>query len=299
MGALDRRRGTLARWSCAAAVLFAVGAVVGAGDAAAAAGAGAKAEAKPVAPARPPAAPAVRLPELPPAASKALKKATHLVVAVTGSWSAPEASLSLYVRSAKGWGRELGPFAASVGKTGLAWGRGLLPPPEPPARVKKEGDGAAPAGVFSLGSVMGYEPRPPKGLKLPYRSAGVRTECVDDPASPLYNRIAERPAKGEPRWKSSEKMRRDDDLYRLLALVDHNGLVGKSRPEPEGGSCIFLRGGLAAGKPTSGDTALNGAELLRLLLALPSLGRTLLVQLPRAEYEAAVTAWGLPPLTER
>ncbi|MBN1773126.1 MAG: hypothetical protein JXB32_17805, partial [Deltaproteobacteria bacterium] len=67
-------------------------------------------------------------------------------------------------------------------------------------------------------------------------------------------------------------------------------------PVPSGGSCIFLHLWSGAGVPTIGCTALDGGELLELLLALERLDDVLLIQLPQAEYDAAVTLWGVPPL---
>lgn len=235
------------------------------------------------------------LPPLDGAAEEALATASHLIVVVTASWSAHAARLALFARGGSGWEPALGPWPAEVGRTGLSWGRGLTQPPPAATNVKEEGDGSAPAGIFRLGTVMGYDAAAPAGLLLPYRPSTAHTICVDDPASSHYNKIIEETE--FPRdWASWEELRRADDLYRLLATIDHNGLLDGGTPVPGGGSCIFLHLWSGPGTPTIGCTALDGDRLLELLLALDRPDGVLLVQLPQAEYDAAVALWGLPPL---
>jgi hypothetical protein len=237
------------------------------------------------------------LPPLDGAAAEALATVAQLVVVVTAAWREPGARLALFVRGGEGWEPVLGPWPAEVGRTGLSWGRGLTQPPPGATNVKVEGDGSAPAGIFRLGAVMGYAAEPPPGLALPYRPSSAQTICVDDPASVHYNKLIEASDFSRD-WSSWENMRRSDELYSLLAPIDHNGLLEGGTPVPGGGSCIFLHLWSGPGIPTIGCTALDGGDLLELLLALSALDDVLLVQLPRAEYDAAVILWGLPALTE-
>lgn len=227
-------------------------------------------------------------------AQAALDGATHLITVVTDDWPSVPAKLTLYTRSGASWHSALGPFDAVVGNTGLNWGRGLTQPPMGTAHLKHEGDGSAPAGLFRLGTVMGYDATGPSGLMLPYRQSTPDLVCVDDPSSPHYNTIQS--DNGAVDWNSSEPMYRPDDLYQILALIDHNGLVEGYGAVPGGGSCIFLHIWEGLGSSTVGCTALDENNLTQLLVSIPSFTTIVFAQLPHAQYEAAVSAWGLPAI---
>jgi D-alanyl-D-alanine dipeptidase len=238
------------------------------------------------------------LPSLSATAQQQLQGATHVVVVSTASWNAPTGKLSVFVREGAGWKRLHGPVEVNVGKKGLGWGRGVtLPPSSPSASVKKEGDSKAPAGVFRIGQAMGYDTAPPSGLKLPYRQVTKQVHCVDDAVHKDYNRIVELAAGETGTWKSSEVMRRNDEQYRLIALVDHNGLLEDSAPQKGSGSCIFLHVRRAAGSPTVGCTSMAREELTTVLSLLPAQG-ALLLQLPVQELAEAGKAWSLPTSAE-
>ena len=114
-------------------------------------------------------------------------------------------------------------------------------------------------------------------------------QCVDDPASPLYNRFADIAV--TPRtWTSAETMARPDGLYRHGAVVLHNA----APPEPGCGSCIFLHIWEGSAVPTSGCTAMAETDLISLLSLLDQKLNPLLVQLPVVEYEERKEGWGLP-----
>lgn len=246
----------------------------------------------PAARAAPPSASA--LPTLSTSAQQQLQAATHVVAVSTASWSAPVGKLSVFAREGGGWKRLHGPVEVNVGKKGLGWGRGVtLPSAGSSAPEKKEGDGKAPAGVFRMGQAMGYDAAPPAGLKLAYRQVTKQVHCVDDAAHEDYNRIVELAAGESGTWKSSEVMRRNDEQYRLIALVDHNGLLEDSPPQKGSGSCIFLHVRRAAKSPTVGCTSMTREELTTVLSLLPASG-ALLMQLPVKELAEAGKAWGLP-----
>jgi len=246
--------------------------------------------------AAPPSTPA--LPTLSASAQQQVQGATHVVTVSTAAWNAPTGKLSVFTREAAGWKRLHGPVEVNVGKKGVGWGRGLTLPPEGgSAPVKKEGDGKAPAGVFRIGQALGYDAAPPSGLKLPYRQVTKQVHCVDDAAHKDYNRIVELAAGEAGTWKSSEVMRRNDEQYRLIALVDHNGLLEDSPPQKGSGSCIFLHVRRAAGSPTVGCTSMAREELTTVLSLLPARG-ALLLQLPAKELAEAGKAWSLPTSAE-
>src|SRR5690606_30285979 len=85
--------------------------------------------------------------------------------------------------------REQGEAApASIGRSGSAWGIGLHPA-QTGGPFKREGDGRAPAGVFTIGQAFGYAAQ--GGTALPYAQMQASSWCMDVVASPLYNRIVD------------------------------------------------------------------------------------------------------------
>lgn len=220
------------------------------------------------------------------------KNTRQLIVVTTLGWDATDARLALYDRAGPGapWQLRLGPLPAVVGRAGLAWGMGMHPDPGPEALRKREGDGKAPAGVFRIGETFGAAPpEDATASHMAYIQTTPTLQCVDDPASPLYNRFADTAA--TPRtWASAETMARPDGLYRHGAVVLHNA----APPEPGCGSCIFLHIWEAPAIPTSGCTAMAEADLTALLALLDQKSNPLLVQLPVVEYGERKEGWGLP-----
>lgn len=218
--------------------------------------------------------------------------ALQMVVVTTERWSSVDAALRLYERkgSQSGWTPAGEEIFAVVGRNGLAWGRGLHPAPPPGGPQKREGDGRAPAGIFRLGPAFGETPGESLSrIVLPYRQMTESSRCVDDPASPVYNRLVE---EGSVRkeWSSAEEMRRSDGQYRLGIVVGHN----TDPVMPGGGSCIFLHIRKSPSSGTAGCTAVSDAAMEELLRRLKPEANPLLVQLPRPEYERLRSAWGLP-----
>ena len=205
----------------------------------------------------------------------------------------------------RGWlFRMEGPAAASGreagGRQGEAWrqvgeavpvvvGRNGVGP-------KREGDGRAPRGVFTLGPVFGYDPEPPAGLSWPYRAMTPSAACVDDTASSYYNRLVDPDTlAGEARkdWNSAEAMRRDlahgDDLYRWGVVVDYN-----RRRVPGRGSCIFLHVWQGPDSSTAGCTAMAAEDLLTVMRWLDPAKAPVLVQGDGPWLESLVREGVLP-----
>ena len=228
---------------------------------------------------------------------RALSSSTEIVVVTTASWNSPQGTLRRYERELPGnpWKAVGQPVTVMVGKTGLAWGTGVINPPSPDTGdpVKKEGDGKGPAGVFRLSKAFGYAPQEQAGWKMPYLSLTASIECVDDEKSKFYNTIVNTSAVSSD-WGSheNEKMRRSDDLYRWGILVDHNA----NPPVPGGGSCIFMHIWRGPGQPTVGCTAMQEADLELLLRWLDPERKPLLVQLPAAQYQKMRHRWNLPAM---
>ena len=217
--------------------------------------------------------------------SHRLPNATRqLLVVTTKSWGSAAGNLQRYQRVGEKW-RAIGkPISVSVGKNGLAWGRGIFRGTAD-ARLKQEGDGCAPAGIFRLGPAFGYAPRPPAGCKLVYRPITERDYFVDAPAADDYNRWvtipAGKPNRPEKLWPSFERMRRMDRLYEFGIVVQQN-----DHPIVKGrGSAIFLHVWRNPGVPTVGCTAMARDDLLALLRWLDPNQEPLLVQAPAKELK--------------
>ena len=123
-------------------------------------------------------------------------------------------------------------------------------------RDKREGDGATPAGRFRL--LWGYyrpdRRRPPAGgapLQPMRRDQG----WCEDPASGRYNRPVRLSAKD-----CTDRMRRDDDLYDLVFVLDHNF----TRRAKGRGSAIFFHLARPGLTPTAGCVAIAAADMRRL-----------------------------------
>jgi L,D-peptidoglycan transpeptidase YkuD (ErfK/YbiS/YcfS/YnhG family) len=217
----------------------------------------------------------------------------QLLLVTTESWLSTTGTLQRCERDKEKWQTIGNAIPVSVGKRGLAWGRGLNRPVKRPPQ-KKEGDSCAPAGIFALGPVFGYAPQAPAGCRLPYRAITGRDYFVDDPTSVDYNHWvtipADKPNRPEKIWKSFERMKRPDHLYEIGIVIqqnDHPVMKGK-------GSAVFLHIWRKSGAPTVGCTAMAREDLLELLRWLRSDYDPLLVQAPVNEIENILPAVALP-----
>lgn len=209
----------------------------------------------------------------------------QLVLVVTPDWEATAGLLRRFEGDGAAWHEVGEPISVVVGRSGLGWGRGLHPDSlEGPQ--KREGDGRAPAGMFSLTQTFGYAERVETGL--PYLAATPDLECVDDAASAHYNEVLDRAAV-TPDWGSHEEMRRNDDLYRLGVVVAHN-----QPAEPGAGSCIFLHVWSGPRSTTSGCTAMATDAMDAVAAWLDVAAEPVLVQLPVEAYARFKAAWALP-----
>jgi len=221
---------------------------------------------------------------------------SQIILVLVPDWNSSNATVRAFGRSGDVWRAEGDAIPAVIGRSGAAWGLGLHPPQQGPA--KREGDGRSPAGIFSIGTAFGYAPA--IDTALAYDALGADDYCVDVSGSPLYNRIVDTTAVGAAAVAgSTEPMRRDihangDQAYKLGFVVEHN--VGGVR---DAGSCIFVHLWKSPDSATAGCTALAEPALRRLVSWLQPQRHPLFVLLPQAEYRRLRTAWQLPDVAER
>jgi D-alanyl-D-alanine dipeptidase len=200
-----------------------------------------------------------------------LGRSRQLIVVITPDWTATSGTLQRYERDAHAWRTVGTPVPVVVGRSGLA-------------SEKREGDGKAPAGIFTLGTAFGFAVTAP--TRLAYRQLDESTECVDDASSRFYNQIVERTPASD--WTSGEKMR-SIAQYRWGIVLNHNV------PATAGaGSCIFLHVWTGPASTTAGCTAMASEDLETILRWLDPTMSPRVVQLTRGEYERRRMSWKLP-----
>ncbi|MFG1365313.1 L,D-transpeptidase family protein [Xanthobacter versatilis] len=134
---------------------------------------------------------------------------------------------------------------------------------------KREGDGRTPAGRWRILRLLyrpDHGPRPV--TRLPCRALKPSDGWCDEAADRRYNQPVTLPMGGS-RKVSHERMWRDDGLYDLVLVLDHN-----TRPRVAGrGSAVFVHLARPGFRPTEGCVALRRADMLRLLVRLSRASR--------------------------
>lgn len=219
-------------------------------------------------------------------------KSLQAVVVTTKDWNTISGTAVLFERKnpKSDWKQVGESFPVVVGRSGLAWAE-LLNGDMDMTKIKQEGDGNAPAGMFPLVAAFGTASKP-SAVELPYTKLDKWTECVDDVKSSFYNRIVNRMQVGNFDWKSSEKMLEVGPRYDLGIVVAHNSYpVEKGR-----GSCIFLHIWIDAATGTSGCTAMERRNLERIVAWASPKKNPYLIQMPADIYQKRQKTWKLPKL---
>ena len=215
---------------------------------------------------------------------------SQLIVAVAPTWDSARGELRLFERSPGGnWDAVSGSLPGPFGKRGVAWGTGLAGQNESGLR-KKERDGRAPAGVFEIGKVFGYDAQLPPGADYPYHQVTEADVWSDDPQSPNYNRHIVIDPKNPPDNYTHERMRSGDFAYHWLIEIRHNS----DPPVPGAGSAIFFHIRRGVNRPTTGCTTMAKADLVKLITWLRARRHPCYALLPAAEYDQKWSDWNLP-----
>jgi L,D-peptidoglycan transpeptidase YkuD (ErfK/YbiS/YcfS/YnhG family) len=214
---------------------------------------------------------------------------SQLIVATAPDWNSMRGKLQLFEKANGQWKAITAPIPVLFGKNGLAWGSGLAGQNEAGLH-KKERDGRAPAGIFAIGEVFGYEAKLPAGGDFPYRQVTEADIWSDDPRSPNYNRHVVIDPKNPPDNYSHEKMRSGDFAYHWLVEIRHNS----DPPVPGAGSAIFFHIRRGVNRATTGCTTMAEPELVKMISWLRASRHPCYALLPKDEYEKKWRIWDLP-----
>jgi L,D-peptidoglycan transpeptidase YkuD (ErfK/YbiS/YcfS/YnhG family) len=211
---------------------------------------------------------------------------SQLVIVTTSGWNTINGKMTTYKLVNNTWLPVLKEVAIVTGRNGLAWGNGLHDAGLNKGKLKKEGDGNSPAGIFYLSGLFGYQDITSKMRSL---KVDDRTFCVDDVRSEYYNQIVKSDTVKKD-WSSAETMRMKSDVYKYGIFVDYNVnpvVAGK-------GSCIFMHIWSKSTAPTAGCTAMTEETILKLISFLDKSKNPVLVQVPQSEYHKLKQRYNLP-----
>lgn len=231
-------------------------------------------------------------------AEKLPENCSQLILVRSPTWDSIPAKAQCFRKSRRTgkWIAASRIFDVSLGKTGLAWGRGLHDFSKVAGPIKQEGDMKAPAGIFALGLAFGKkslkEIEKERTLRMPYIELTPNVEGVDDPDSKYYNQIIDRTSV-DVDWNSAEKMF-EIDLYGIGLEVLHNSPVQCK----DAGSAIYIHLWRGLGRPTAGCTGMSQENIESLFYWVDSAQNPLLVQLPEEEFQRLQFDWGLPNFVE-
>ncbi len=194
----------------------------------------------------------------------------QILVVSAKNWSINSGKLQRYSKNGNYWQKVGKEISVKLGRNGLGWGRGLHIIPKGVKIVKKEGDGKAPAGIFTLKQAFGYKSL---GISYPYKVYRETDHCVDDINSKFYNKIIDS-KKTKRDYKSFEHMKFPKDYYKYGIVVNHNH-IDESGAKKGAGSCIFVH---IKTVPTAGCTVMKESEIIEVLKWLNPKANPLLIQ---------------------
>jgi len=191
------------------------------------------------------------------------------IVVSTKNWSTPIGTLQRYEKTDR-WHKVGKAINIKLGRNGLGWGIGLHSIPINAKYIKKEGDGKAPAGIFSLKQAFGYNPFI---VDYPYEVYNSTDHCVDDVNSKLYNKIVDS-TKVKKDYSSKEHMKFPKNYYKYGIVVNHNH-IDEIGAKKGAGSCIFIH---IKSTPTAGCTVMREDEMKEIIEWLDIRKYPLLIQ---------------------
>ena len=224
----------------------------------------------------------------------------QLIVGVTEDWNSSHVKLCLLKKNERGeWQKELAPWKGRLGHAGSVWGLGIQPVPAH-AKLKKEGDGRTPVGIFALDNIVySYESNTSVGKGYKVQQVSPYHLWVDDPKSPNYNEHLVLSSLPKTEWEKKQQMELEAPSHKSKLFIHHNSSLDKAlgRPLAGRGSSIFFHIWREEGaRATAGCTSMAEDKLSTLFQKLNTAQNPLYLILPRNEYQRYEKDWKLPPL---
>lgn len=213
----------------------------------------------------------------------------QLIVAIAENWDSPRGTLQTFDRDGRNWQAASAPVRVLFGRNGLAWGIGVAGQTEAGLK-KREGDGRAPAGLFSLGKVYTYDAALPGNSTYPFHQVTNADAWIENPDHPDYNRHVRVDPTNPPAWFKNEQMRQDDPAHHWKIEIRHNS----DPPIAGAGSAIFFHIQRPSGRSSSGCTTMPHTTLLSLISWLDPKADPHYILLTRSDYERLWKSWNLP-----
>ncbi len=215
----------------------------------------------------------------------------QILLVLSDHWNTHLAKMWVFEREDL-WTQVEGPIEVTLGRNGLAWGKGIhgVPPQNGPQR--KEWDYRSPAGIYSIDSIFGFKPVAHSDpFDLPYTCLLGSMECVTDANSKHFNKIVDTDFIKRD-WTDSVNLS-SDIVFEYGAVLGFNT---KEPIDPKAGSGLFIHLWRAPGEPTAGCTGMAKKDIVRVLQRLRKEKRPLIVQLTYEDYRNYQELWKLPIL---
>jgi len=219
-----------------------------------------------------------------------LKGSRQLLVVVNNGWDDLRGTLYAFNKVRGKWRLQFSnPIV--LGSKGIALGDGIVKL-NATGPIKHEGDKRSPAGIFSMGTAFGYAKKEDAGwIKNHYVQAFDTLICVDDAASPNYNKLVDKDT-AKHDYNSFEYMHLKKVYYKWGLFINHN-----SDPvTPADGSCIFMHIWENELTGTDGCTAMAEKNMLRVLRWIDAERTPLLVQMPANVYKKLRRQFNFPAI---
>jgi L,D-peptidoglycan transpeptidase YkuD (ErfK/YbiS/YcfS/YnhG family) len=189
----------------------------------------------------------------------------QIVLVTNTEISSPLVTIQTLEKIDDQWKKKFSDIRGSIGGNGFS-----------PKGKKREGDKTSPTGIFDLGPAFGYAEHVETAMD--YRQATEQDYWIDDPQSDHYNQWV---TLEEPPSVSHERMKRDDNLYKLGIVVQYN-----TEETVKGhGSAIFTHIHREPGAPTAGCVALPEGDLSRIIKWLNPDKKPLIIMGTASELE--------------
>ncbi|MCC2666973.1 MAG: hypothetical protein K0S63_889 [Gammaproteobacteria bacterium] len=213
----------------------------------------------------------------------ALKSSRQLLLVLIPEWDATQGVLTYYERASlsQPWHQVGHAIPVAVGKKGMAWGEEWINQSD---KLKQEGDGRSPAGIYSLGNAFGFASASDfhaiTRTNWPYFPLKKSSICVDDETSSYYNQLVD--SATVPQWNPKtrgENMLRFSPEYMLGVVIQYN-----KNNKRGAGSCIFMHVWKTPSQGTAGCVAMAQDNLIHLLRWLNPAKAPMIALFPRRVY---------------